>query len=994
MTCKNFANRFIAMFLCIVMIVGMIPASVSAAEPADPSTTIRIEPADMGTGTYIPSGENFDSVSYVAATADKPAHIKIVSKNPINSDSEVHLNINKVIAGKPIMKFFFGDNGYLADGKAFGFNTNYTNPSDCWGVTGADLVAPSVIDAENNLKQWTRTYAVGVAADKTYPWADIQNNVLKALKIKRMFNTNQGYITPPYEFYLYGVEFFATEQEAAAANMLVSVKFVNSENADVAAENKLAGVLFSEPADNAAIAALKTGDADNENFFVGWQLADGTVVDETYKVTEDITVHPKYDVGNKIEFMVDGETYATKYVSTFDTVLAAEDYPANPVSTVPGSSFAGWSTTVDGAVDVKAGETEYTETETTLYAQFRESVEVTYKLPEGNEITYHAKSASLVHHEFDAAPEKDGMVFMGWALEEDPTVIVEDGAFVVEEAVTFVPVFAYKVTFNITSPADEEQEELITNYFLEGAELVFPEDPEKDGAYEFVCWLDKNGEEAVAGVVEASADYTAKFELSADPITVIYMATAEDGYAFRTIEVPGNEVLLAENASGQYILNPALENEFANDINAGPYNTMLFTNWTYTDGGNFIIDENEVIESALSTKELVLNVKDLDKPVVVVPVFSETSETPTDPEDAGYKAPVYYTTFVIGDQTIALETAPDGTIANLAALEAMARADEDQLFLNFVDEAGRKVDENTTVTANMLITPKYAPIIINSAKKSLGSIVSLIGVMKKIKEHNGQPTTATGARPYRLYDGDELINCAASSHYEVLFEDGYVRFKLIEDTTMAEGTIITLRIPANELIKIKKAPIIVFGYRSNADLPTFAGDMCFYDDNLAMSRGWGGAISPSVFNNSEKWATAIVNLDGRKFTGGDGAIFTGKKADEYNAAYPEAYHCGTNLRIAPNFTFAPKDKYLDIQYIALFETLEQAGTFTYQPGILDRAEYEAKKEAEREAARKAAEEATKAEAEAAVEEVVEVTEDAKENEAEVTEETETTEAAE
>ncbi|MBE6606688.1 MAG: hypothetical protein E7635_06595 [Ruminococcaceae bacterium] len=239
----------------------------------------------------------------------------------------------------------------------------------------------------------------------------------------------------------------------------------------------------------------------------------------------------------------------------------------------------------------------------------------------------------------------------------------------------------------------------------------------------------------------------------------------------------------------------------------------------------------------------------------------------------------------------------------------------------------------------------------------------LIGVMKKIKEHQGKPTMATGKRPYALFDGKELAICSGINGIEGKLEDGYYRFELRADTNMKDGTLIQIRFLSDTPITLAETPVMVVGYRTNVG-GTMGGDMCWYDENMAVARAWGGASgvnkAPTIVAD-EKWQKAIINMENRRYTGGDGKM-AGKTLDEMQELGMNMQFAGFNRRFGSIGTTALKGSYLDIQYIAFFKSVEDAGSFTYAEGILDELEIKAQREAEKAAA-----------AEEAVEETVEET---------------------
>ena len=293
-----------------------------------------ITPDKMGTAGTLGTRK------YVAATADMPAHIKIVSEKAVNDATYYQLNINQVIADKPVMKIFYGDNGYLADGMSFGYNTNYTNPKDCWGVTGSTLVDPSVVDQENNVKQWTRTYAVGVEDDRRYSWAEIQNNVLKYLKVKNIFS--DGYIkagaTVPYEYYFYQVAFFPT---VAAANSYTSYEgeyFLVTYKVGDEVYDAIASTTVEYPEVDPTSAEGK--------IFRGWADAEGNIVADGAALTADITLTAVFADPATVTFVVDGTAVDTQTVA----VGSLLKYP-DVTPTKPGYTFIGWDKAKDTVIE-------------------------------------------------------------------------------------------------------------------------------------------------------------------------------------------------------------------------------------------------------------------------------------------------------------------------------------------------------------------------------------------------------------------------------------------------------------------------------------------------------------------------------------------------------------------------------------------------------------------------------------------------------------------
>lgn len=246
----------------------------------------------------------------------------------------------------------------------------------------------------------------------------------------------------------------------------------------------------------------------------------------------------------------------------------------------------------------------------------------------------------------------------------------------------------------------------------------------------------------------------------------------------------------------------------------------------------------------------------------------------------------------------------------------------------------------------------------------------LVGVMKKIKEHQGKPTMATGKRPYALFDGKELAICSGINGIEGKLEDGYYRFELRADTNMKDGTLMQIRFLSDTPITFNETPVMVIGYRTNVNWGSMGGDMCWYDENMAIARAWGGASgvnkAPAIVGD-EKWQKAIINMENRRYTGGDGKM-AGKTLDEMQELGMTMQFAGFNRRFASIGATAPKGSYMDIQYIAFFKSVEDAGSFTYAEGILDELEIKAQREAEKAAA---AEAAANAEAEETVEETVE-----------------------
>jgi uncharacterized repeat protein (TIGR02543 family) len=300
--------------------------------------------------------------------------------------------------------------------------------------------------------------------------------------------------------------------------------------------------------------------------FAGWNTqADGSgaAFDGTSTVDGDLTVYAQWTAipsgPHTLVFKLNDGTaanHATKVVAPPATVLAAEDFPADPVRT--GYVFAGWNTQPGG------GGTAFNSTSTvgadlTVYAQWTpKTYTVVFKSNDGSDTTLHTKTVTVpatTISGFPADPTRTGYEFAGWNTLADGSGTAFNSTSTVSADLaiyaqwTEIQLGSYIVVFKLNDGTETSHaSKTVTPPASAIAAGDFPADPTRTG-YDFVGWntLADGSGTAFNSTSTVSADLTVYARWTGKTYTVKFMRNHDGGDAAildsKTVTVPAKTVI-------------------------------------------------------------------------------------------------------------------------------------------------------------------------------------------------------------------------------------------------------------------------------------------------------------------------------------------------------------------------------------------------------------------------------------------------------------------
>ncbi len=1013
MNCKKFATRALSILLCIVMLVGIIPMSVSAEDTVAPiifagntlgrpDSRAYYQDVSAATATtprmYHHDASIWDSSK--GATSDNPSPtIEFPMKYHVAGETS-NANGSVDVMALPILKLVYRTNKMDGEKLAIPTNLEYTDAN--W----SEVKFTNYYDATNSAPATK-------AGEWGYIIVDFTTSSLATKKLRDIHSTkfltskSSEYIDIAY------IGFFADVTSALAAETgLVNVKFCQEDGETVVKSyQKWGDVTVDYP---------ETDPVKDGFIFNGWKdAATGTVVANGTAVTKDITLVPNFLDPAKLPKIYTGDDLVDSYNAygaDYPAIVAATDTTPSHYRLPGGNGAATNKMTM-----------RWTDATATGYGDYRyfpsnhPYVKIYYRtnIMDGDNLLVPKFEHTGSGWNPDAAPvaaldSSDPATVAGeWgyaiykfeSTKYTDTVYCRDislyktlkslpstdyvdvayiGMFNTEPEAIAAEADFVKVTFY----EEDETTEISSKYIWAGNPVLeYPETaPEKDG-YVFVNWMDENGKTvrngsevtedlklyprfmdesaivlkgtdlpdgSVLGLYGAGTKPTpasgvepTRYIYDSGKVAYIYFDALDISNSplmkiyYRTnIELEGNLVVppFAEagykqngmiNGKGPSIVDEATSYPTeANEWGYITYDLSEFATEYYPDEQTVKDNYDNLYYVAWDYRQVAANGT---MEIGWVGFFDEAA----DAKSATFESEEIKVEFLAEDGSVfhtynAWET---GAFVELPETDPISE-DRELVFKGWYTETngdGEQITSKTVVTGDITAYPFFD---IPDDKKNGGTVLN---VMLKIieKKKDGGTGAESAVKPLYLFDGADLATSSGVNKVEGSLKDGYYRWELKVDLEMKDNTVGLFRF-LGDTVTVEEAPIMVVGYRTNYkenDDSTFGFDFCFYDEQMSIGRAWGGGTGINAAPKKiadEQWQKAIINLEGREWTGGDG-MFSGKTNEERVELANTAPIAGGNFRFASIGTVVPKRTYLDIQYVAFFDDYKKASKYVYAP---------------------------------------------------------------